>query len=644
MSSRVVTLKSILLNEECNFTLDNLKEEFGLTNDKNLINLFLKLLEDQLENDNFDIMLSEEGLIEQSYDYLTAFIMEDRRCDVENVIEKVKIIRARLKLKLAKTNEMIKLGVGETPSFQKTFWQTFNALNNELLSKIDMIQQNKLHSIRDNRYAILEDVVFNIKNFYLLQTILYRYPSFYKLRDQNNQSFFTNLVTYYVKLLEDHTADYDDIVYYNAVTDLFSKHIEVEYYQSLINLISSTIDRLRHNRKMEKRIRKQRLIFLQHFKGKLMGDNYYTKDVNELYQKYKRHIIIPQNQTETMSLYCKQYNDRYYDFTDKEVITIDPIGTIDIDDALSLERLTNNNYLLGVYISDVSSYVPFNSTCDIEAFSRGETIYSNCGVISSMLPPEITVNCCSLLPGVPKKVIAHFIEIEPDGFVKKYFSARGLINLKPKNRLSYKIADHILTRGCTDKNIYNVLNNLYVLSTKGTLGGFLVEEPTFCESSYSGFLINKCMVLINTLIAQSAKEQGFPFLYRAYQVKESDCVFNCMPSLEDLVSNLNLGNNELFIRNMINNSFVSAYYTNTATPHEGLMLSSYTHTTAPIRRFADLLNQRLIKLFLIDGVKDDKLNQAVDKIVEEVADKLNSNKIIVDQYRNDYAHILRRTK
>lgn len=644
MGSRVITLKSILLNEECDYTLDDLKEELGLTKDKNLINFFLQLLEGQIEDANFDTMLSEDGLIEQAYDYLTAFIVEDRQCDISSVVKRLKIIKSNINKQLVRINQSIKLRSEEPPLFKKTFWQNFAELNNKLLSSIDITQQYKLDDTENSNYLILNDLVFNIKNFHLLQSILYRYPSLYTIRDKDKQPFFIKLVTFYVELLEDEKTTFDDVIYYNAVVNLFCGYQKMDNNKNLRELINNVIDRINHNHKMDKKIRKQRLIFLRHIKKRFMNEDCYVDDVNELYRKYKRHIIIPNNEMQALTSYFKRFPDRYHDFTDKEVVTIDPLGSIDIDDALSLERLSNNNYLLGIYIADVSSYIPFNSDDDIEAVRRGETIYSDHETISYMLPQDITLKFCSLLPGQPKRVIAHFIEIDPDGYIKSHISTRGLIQSKPKNRLSYGVVDNVLTHGCPDKEMFKLLNNMYLLSTKGEVNNLMIEELGINEESYANLFVSKYMVLINAILAEKASKEGVPFLYRNHQVREVDYLFDRMPSLEELVYNFNVGNHGETIKKMISGSFSYAYYSNVAYPHDGLMLPVYAHTSAPIRRYSDLMNQRLIKLFLIDGVRDDKINLTMESVVREVADRLNANRLIVDQYKNDYAHILRRRK
>ncbi|MFQ6032953.1 MAG: ribonuclease R family protein, partial [Candidatus Zixiibacteriota bacterium] len=107
------------------------------------------------------------------------------------------------------------------------------------------------------------------------------------------------------------------------------------------------------------------------------------------------------------------------DFTNKHSFTIDPPDAKDHDDAVSLERKTNGNYLLGVHIADVSYYVRENSDLDREALKRGNSIYLVDRVIP-MLPERLSNDLCSLKPNRNRLTLSCLLELDPEGELVKY--------------------------------------------------------------------------------------------------------------------------------------------------------------------------------------------------------------------------------
>lgn len=639
MSSSVMyTLKNILMNGENSYTLDDLKNELGLTNDKSLVNFLLRLLKEEIEGATCDTMTYQKPVIEYVYDYLDAFLTEGRECDIESVKERLSLLNAYISKELTRIKSLRKSETKAVSSYEKDFWSSLSLCNSNVLKTIDISERYKGE---DGDYYLLEDLVFNIKNLSFVQKVTTRFPRLLLECNKDGESFFSRLVIFYINILKDEATAFEDIVYYESVLDLFleNKHLKVD--KKLKDTVNLAIDQLRRTKKIDKSIRFQRTIYLFHLKKKILGEEKYVENLKELNNKYKTNVKINLDGSEGLARYFNEQSQVYFDFTKKDVITIDPYGSMDLDDGLSLEKLPNNNYLLGVYIADVSNYIELCSNDDINALHKGETIYGDMGMISPMIPEDISIDYCSLLPGANRKVIAYFFEIEPDGNIKNHFFTKGIIKTAPVNRLSYSNVDHILRYGCDNQRLLNLLSELNRISGIGMMKSFGEEEPTPSGTKITAHsIVSKFMVLSNFMAAQDAKKEGLPFLYRSHQYIDPQLILDDNPNLQLLITDF--GSKRDILNNVIAGSFSKATYSVDPLPHEGLSLDAYSHTTSPIRRYADLANQRLIKSYFIENCRDEKQLYRIEKMLREVASTLNNGAHISEQFICDYAHVLKK--
>lgn len=314
------------------------------------------------------------------------------------------------------------------------------------------------------------------------------------------------------------------------------------------------------------------------------------------------------------------------DLTEWEIVTIDPDTAKDYDDAISLTKDEQGRYILGVHIADVAHYVKPGSHLDREAFLRCNSTYFP-GQCVPMLPEELSNELCSLKPKVARLTQSVFAEFSPKGDLLNYHIDRSVI--KSQKRFTYKEAFAVIEK--KKKSVHaDLLNRMvefcHVLKAKRTERGsidfsmpddvILVDEKGVpqkierVEYDITHQMIEEFMLKANELVATHLANQGKSLIYRihdqpspeSYQdfytfARSLGFTVPAEPSRRDiqklfqeakdspLLSQLSVS----FIRSM-----KLAAYSPENLGHFGLALEHYCHFTSPIRRYTDLIIQRLL--------------------------------------------------
>lgn len=326
----------------------------------------------------------------------------------------------------------------------------------------------------------------------------------------------------------------------------------------------------------------------------------------------------------------------YRDLRDRFVFTIDPADARDFDDAISIDEV-DGLVRLGVHIADVSHYVPWNSSIDLDARRRATSVYLVDRVIP-MLPEELSNDICSLKPGEPRRAMTADMFLDGSFEVKRATFYPSVI--ESKARLSYEEAQEALDgdgSASIDEALADKLHRLHEVAcgladAHRRAGGIDFDTTEAKVRLDSGGepeaivlrrrtdateMIEEAMVLANNQVASYLSERGFPSVYRVHEPPSPESLAELVPVLQEFdylktvtASAFSAGSPTAIqavlgraagrpeaelVSTLVLRSMKRAEYKSECGPHFGLASDAYTHFTSPIRRYPDLIVHRMLK-------------------------------------------------
>lgn len=328
------------------------------------------------------------------------------------------------------------------------------------------------------------------------------------------------------------------------------------------------------------------------------------------------------------------------DFREVFTITIDPADAKDFDDAISLRKLPNGHWEVGVHIADVSHYVKPGSAIDEEAYNRGTSVYLVDRTIP-MLPEKLCNNVCSLRPNEEKLTFSAVFEMDDEANILNHWIGKTII--KSCRRYAYEEVQAMIEGGEGDyKDEILTFNRLATkLREKRMAAGslnfhseevkFVLDEKGKPIDTYirvqneSHELIEDFMLLANRTVAETfgkpdSKWKNHTFVYRVHDEPNPEKLNNFMRLISRLGYTMDISTrsklvksyNKLFedvegkgeknlVESVAIRTMAKAVYSTENIGHYGLSFDYYTHFTSPIRRYPDLMVHRLIERYLIEN-------------------------------------------
>ena len=343
------------------------------------------------------------------------------------------------------------------------------------------------------------------------------------------------------------------------------------------------------------------------------------------------------------------------DLREEEIFTIDGSDTKDIDDAISIKKEANGNYILGVHIADVTYYFKENSPLDNSAYDKATSVYLT-NYVLPMLPHQLSNGICSLNEGVDRLTITCEVKFDNNANIIDYDIYESVINSKKK--MTYESVNRLLEENIVDKGYEDYVSSLKLMhelsskirknKVKRGYIEFLSDEIKIIVDEYGipidihqkeqktgEKLIEDFMIVANESVATRIKDMGLPNIYRIHEKPKIEKIKEFLgyvtslgykltgdfsklepKDIQSMLEQLKDKKEFAILSDMLLRCMQKAIYSNENIGHFGLASPCYTHFTSPIRRYPDEIVHRLLRKYLF---KHDYSNESMDNLESKIA-------------------------
>ena len=553
-------------------------------------------------------------------------LIDDIFKEIEGVVtEEKEEVKLKLIVELIK-----KLNNRIEATYNKKSKNDIIGLKNRLIKILREIENKKVDEINNNIMHIFMKLIYEEKSIENIEALIKSKKNIeYKIIDE----IFSSVLEDYVSATEEENINYFYKVIVIFVKSCFNKDLSKnsEKYMKILNSgskrehVKLLIDRLNNKKILQEDLKKK----------------YDVSTNNHLCYKDSEYNLCD---------YAR------HDYTYQKVITIDDEGNECNDDGLFIEKNNDGSYTLYIHISDIPTLIKKDSYLDIMAYKSAETIYL-CDNEITVYPENISNNLGSLLEGNVRNVITYrFIvnpnfEIDPDCFKIE----RSII--KVGKSLSYNEVDRRLKKvgnNYTDTMLValncissilksgNLYKDIYRKTENKTTGE--VTNSSLANKSNAAKIVQEMMILTNSYVDKYFVQRGYPYIHRIHNAPSSDIDKNIMLILG--IDSDTLRNNPKCVKilNAVKERYLNAEYSSTSAKHYGLGLDYYSHSTSPLRRYADALGQYVMYDILFNENFDDKTIYKWEHILKEACPYLNERIKNNALFASDYNYLVAKKK
>ncbi|MHB1126879.1 MAG: ribonuclease R [Bacillota bacterium] len=399
-------------------------------------------------------------------------------------------------------------------------------------------------------------------------------------------------------------------------------------------------------------------------------------DILSVVRKYQLPEAFPEDVIQEAERFSEQFGaedlSKRQDLRSLKMVTIDGADAKDLDDAVSLTKMENGKYQLGVHIADVSYYVREGSSLDKEAYARGTSVYLVDRVIP-MLPERLSNKLCSLNPHVERLAMSVLMDIDRNGKLIKYEITPSVIRID--HRMTYDAVREILVdedaglkkkyddfvqefkwmeelclalkgqrrlRGAID---FDFPESKVILDGEGKPVEIIELKRSIAES-----IIEEFMILANEVVARHMFQLEAPFVYRVHEKPIPEAIIELNRflgqfglglesrgeqvepgSLQKIVEAVAGRPEEAMINTVLLRSMKHARYDAQCFGHFGLASQYYCHFTSPIRRYPDLVIHRVIREFIENKGLTEKRLAKLHKIAVQAARQSSEREKVAEE-------------
>ncbi len=561
-------------------------------------------------------------------------------------IDKAKIRKRLLKIQ-AKVMELSNKGIHNTKLISTAIDKGIANLNNA-------------QAFSSDRYELIQYIIENSQNIeYIEKTFMYSEGFINAVDDQGN-SLFYNLVAKYIKTIKEGENSKERLLYYNNIMLLMKSHPCFEPREDekklCLNMIYGFLGTLNSNIK-DYQFRKSAINSLKEtVLNKSARD---IENMDELVSKYNIHINFNQKVLKDAKKVRYEYNQKRKKISDY-IISIDGNNTVEIDDGLSAEKLSDGTYLLGGHIASPLSYIDITSPMIKEAINRTSSIHLHKKVklipnkapisVITMFPKEFATNIVSLNERQIRSAKSYYFRIDSSGDIieSEFFES----TIKNNKKCNYHEVNNILQNGCNNERLLQTVNNLQEISE--ILSNRIKYEKIYMDKkmntanpsglkvgdSLSELMVSRVMTLIGSEVATYFARNGYPLLYRVHTVSNED-----LDKLKSEINKLPIDNNKKAF-NELYSKLLHLYpkaRNDLEGSHYGMNLEHYCHCTSPIRRAEDIVNERALDVCYFSNPSDKDI-YSLEEFIIRSKDIINRQADNISMFFNEYDSIKTKLK